>query len=164
MKKTLLILSIFFLIISCKKSKQENLKNEIEDKITTNLNDPSSYEFNYIHLDSLVYMTNKEEIKIILNDIQDLNKKTDSKSQKTLSFLESKMDFLKLSNKNKYSGFFSFRAKNKFGAKILAEYAFEADSTYKLIYLKDNMGDTIYKDIQVIIEENNKLLKEANSK
>lgn len=144
--KKILFLGVLFLITSCKKSKQENLQNEIESKIKTQLNAPNSYSFNYFYLDSLEYMTNKEEIKTILKDIQTLNSQKDSKSQKMVSLLKSKSKFLQSLNKNKYKGIFSFRANNKFGAKILAEYAFEADSTYKILYILDHNKDTIYKD------------------
>ncbi|CAD0008996.1 hypothetical protein FLAT13_04679 [Flavobacterium salmonis] len=144
--KKILFLGVLFLTISCKKSKQENLQNEIENKIKAQLNDPNSYNFNYFYLDSLEYMTNREETKTILKDIQTLNSQKDSKSQKMVSLLKSKSKFLQSLNKNKYNGIFSFRANNKFGAKILAEYSFEADSTYKILYILDNNKDTIYKD------------------
>lgn len=144
--KKILFLGVLFLITSCKKSKQEYLQNEIESKINIQLNDPNSYSFNYFYLDSLEYMTNKKEIKTISKDIQNLNNQKDSKSQKMVSILKSKSKFLQSLKINKYKGFFSFRANNKFGAKILTEYAFEADSTYKIVYILDNNKDTIYKD------------------
>ncbi|PWB27539.1 hypothetical protein [Flavobacterium sp. HTF] len=159
MKKILLFLGILLLTTSCKKSKQEKLQNEIESKIKIQLNDPNSYEFNYFYLDSLEYMTNKEEIKIILKDIQNLNKQKDVKSEKMVSLLKSKSEFLQSLNKNKYKGTFSFRANNKFGAKILAEYAFEADSTYTVLYLINNNKDTIYKDEVIINDEITKDIK-----
>jgi len=146
MKKILFFAGVLFLTISCKKSKQENLQNEIENKIKMQLNDPSSYEFNYFYIDSVEYMTNKDEIKTVLEDIQDFEKEDDSKSQRMISFLKSKNKFLESLNKNKYKGIFSFRANNKFGAKVLAEYIFEADSTYTISYLIDNNKDTVYKD------------------
>ncbi|SHG21892.1 hypothetical protein [Flavobacterium defluvii] len=161
MKKILLFLSIFFLIISCKKSKEENLKNEIENEITTNLNDPSSYEFNYFHLDSVEYIVHKEIVAENLKEIDNLQNQKNKRLEKRIEFLKSQNQFYNLLNKNKYKGIFSFRGNNKFGAKILAEYSFEADSTYKLIYLKDNTGDTIYKDPEILIQENDKFIKDA---
>lgn len=146
MKKTLLLLGILFLMISCKKNKIENLQNKIESIIKPNLNDPSSYEFNSIHLDSVEYITNKQEIQEILKDILILQKENDKISKEKLRFLKGKINFYSSLNKYKFKGNFTFRGNNAFGAKILAEYTFEADSTYKLIYLLNNTRDTIFKD------------------
>ncbi|MFD1605849.1 hypothetical protein ACFSJW_04535 [Flavobacterium artemisiae] len=106
MKTVLLFLGVLFLTVSCKKTKQENLQNEIESKIKVQLNDPESYEFNYFYLDSLEYIINKKEIKTVLKDIQDFEKDDDSKSQTMVSFLKSKNKFLESLNKNKYKGIF----------------------------------------------------------
>ena len=62
-------------------------------------------------------------------------------------------------NKYKFTGSFSFRGNNKFGAKILADYRFEADSTYTLMYLMDNTGDTIYTDTKILMKESEELTK-----
>ncbi|GAA3769602.1 hypothetical protein [Flavobacterium ginsengiterrae] len=161
MKRITFFFGIFFIIISCKKSKEENLKNEIENEIKTNLNDPSSYEFNYFHLDSVEHIVNKQMTAENLKEIENLQNQNNAKSKKRIEFLKSQNQFYNLLNKNKYKGIFSFRGNNKFGAKILAEYSFEADSTYKLIYLKDNIGDTIYKDVETLIKENDKFIKDA---
>jgi hypothetical protein len=161
MKKTLFFISILFVMLSCKKSKEENLKNEIENEITTNLNDPSSYEFNYFHLDSVEYIVNKQMIRENLKEIENLEKQNNKSSKRRIESLKGQNQYYNLLNKNKYKGVFSFRGNNKFGAKILADYSFEADSTYKLIYLKDNTGDTIYKDIEALIIENEKFIKET---
>lgn len=161
MKKHIIFFSIFLLIISCKKSKEENLKKEIENKITTNLNDPSSYEFNYFHLDSIEYIVHKEMLAESLEEIENLQKQNNKKLERRIQSLKAQNQFYKLLNKNKYKGIFSFRGNNKFGAKILAEYSFEADSTYKLVYLKDNTGDTIYKDPEILIQENDRFIEKA---
>jgi hypothetical protein len=161
MKKTFLFFSLFFLMISCKKSKEENLKNEIENEITTNLNDPNSYEFNYFHLDSVEYIVHKKMIAENLKEIESLQNQNNKRSERSIDFLKAQNKFYNLLTKNKYKGIFSFRGNNKFGAKILAEYSFEADSTYKLIYLKDNTGDTIYKDPEILIQENDRFIEET---
>ncbi|KIA98375.1 hypothetical protein OA93_09660 [Flavobacterium sp. KMS] len=149
MNKIILLLLILIVSISCQKSKIENLQNEIESIIKPNLNDPSSYEFNSMHLDSVEYLTSKLEIQTILKDIRNLQKENNKISQEQISFLKRKIHFYSSLDKYKFKGNFSFRGNNKFGAKILAEYIFEADSTYKLIYIRDNNGDTIYKNIRM---------------
>ncbi|OUL59840.1 hypothetical protein [Flavobacterium sp. AJR] len=149
MNKIILLLLILIISISCQKSKIENLQNEIESIIKPNLNDPSSYEFNSMHLDSVEYLTSKLEIQTILKDIRNLQKEKNKISQEQISFLKRKIHFYSSLDKYKFKGNFSFRGNNKFGAKILAEYIFEADSTYKLIYIRDNNGDTIYKNIRM---------------
>lgn len=64
----------------------------------------------------------------------------------------------RIRNKYKYNGNFNFRCNNKFGAKILTQYDFQADSTCTLVYLIDNIGDTIYTNYQIIMKEE-KLIK-----
>ena len=84
----------------------------------------------------------------------------DKNSEEKIKNLESQNLILGRMNKYKFTGNFSFRGNNKFGAKILADYRFEADSTYTLMYLMDNTGDTIYKDTEIVLKETDKLIKE----
>lgn len=160
--KIILCLIISILTISCKKSKIENLQTEIENEIKSGLNDPSSYEFNYFYIDSVAYMVKKQSIAENLKKIEKLKKQANTKSsEEEIKSLKFQNQLSNLMNKYKYTGSFEFRGNNKFGAKILADYKFEADSTFTLMYLMDNTGDTIYKDAGIIIAETDKLLKET---
>ena len=161
MKKIIVCFIILILTISCKENKIKNLQNDIEDKIKTGLNDPSSYEFNHFYIDSIGYTSKKELIAENLKKIKSLQKQTNDKTadDKIIDLEVQNLMFEKM-NKYKFTGSFSFRGNNKFGAKILADYRFQADSTYTLMYLMNNTGDTIYKDIEIVMKETDKLIKE----
>jgi hypothetical protein len=157
-----LFLLITTLLISCKENKEKNLQNEIEEKIKTGLNDPSSYEFNHFYIDSIGYTSKKELIAENLEKINKLQKQTeDKKAEDKIIDLEVENQRFEMMNKYKFTGTFSFRGNNKFGAKILAEYRFEANSSYTLMYLMDNTGDTIYKDAEILMKETDKLINES---
>jgi len=158
----LLALLITTLLISCKENKVKSLQNEIEDKIKTGLNDPSSYEFDHFYIDSVGYTSKKQLIGENLEKIKKLQKLTnDKKAEDKIIDLEVQNHMYEILNKYKFTGSFSFRGNNKFGAKILADYRFEADSTYTLMYLMDNSGDTIYTDTEIVMKETDKLIKES---
>ena len=166
MRKLFIIIILSTLTISCKKNADEKLKAEIEEKILKGMNDPDSYEFVNFYLDSLEYNTKKEVAKEAKSKIDSLMKLKQTENVKRGLFLQRMI--LKINEpylQTKYQGDFEFRANNKFGAKILATYKFKADSTYKLIYLIDNLNDTIYKDLyqetQDLIKDTDKLLKET---
>ena len=153
-------LLITALLISCKENKVKNLQNEIEDKIKAGLNDPSSYEFDYFYIDSIGYTSKKQLIEENLEEIKKLQKQTnDKRAEDKIIDLEIQNNMFEIMNKYKFTGSFSFRGNNKFGAKILADYRFEADSTYTLMYLMDNTGDTIYTDTKILMKESEELTK-----
>ena len=151
------------LLISCKENKVKNLQDEIEEKKKTGLNDPNSYEFDHFYIDSIGYTSKKQLIGENQEKIKELQKLTnDIKAKEKIKKLISQNNMFEILNKYKFTGRFSFRGTNKFGAKILADYNFEADSTYTLMYLMDNTGDTIYKDIEIVIKETDTLIKETD--
>lgn len=137
MKKVLWLL-VFICFFSCSKTKQEILKNEIETKIKSGLNDPSSYEFERFRVDSSMIEIQRELEKMRL-------KKNDTTYCKKSII--------------KYDGSFSFRSKNSYGALILANYYYQADKNYKLLYLMDNLNDTIYTDVDIMTSEVNEMMK-----
>ena len=156
------VVLITALLISCTENKVKNLQNEIEDKIKAGLNDPSSYEFDNFYIDSIGYTSKKQLIGENLEKIRNLQKQTnDKKAEGKIKALKTENQMFEIMNKYKFTGRFSFRGNNKFGAKILADYRFEADSTYTLMYLMDNTGDTIYTDTEIIMKETDKLIKES---
>lgn len=134
------------------KTPKEKLQDIIEDKIKFRMNDPKSYEFDYFSIDSTEYHVGK---KILNDDLKNLenfkisNNVEKIKETETSILIQEKIN--KISSPFMYKGYFKFRGKNKFGATILAEYKVHADSTYKLMYLIDNIGDTIYKDIDLYL-------------
>ena len=157
----LFVLLTTTILLSCKENKVKKLQNEIEEKIKTGLNDPDSYEFNHFYIDSIEHTSTKELITENLEKIKELQKLNDDKnSEEKIKNLESQNLILGRMNKYKFTGNFSFRGNNKFGAKILADYRFEADSTYTLMYLMDNTGDTIYTDTEIVLRKTDKLIKE----
>ena len=163
MKKLVLIIAIATITISCKEDKIKNLQTDIEERIKAGLNDPSSYEFNHFYIDSTGYSSTNQLIAENQKKIKELQKKTDDETaQDKIIDLEVQNNLYKRMQNYKYNGNFEFRGNNKFGAKILADYKFEADSTFTLMYLMDNSGDTIYKDVEIVLKETDKLLKESD--
>ncbi|BCY29138.1 hypothetical protein [Flavobacterium okayamense] len=145
--KKMLFISLMFLFNSCKKENPQDILQEIvEDKILYILNDPESYEFQSFTLDSTEYLINKKYIQDRKNKLDSLRKNGNDFEVKMLNRIiniEEKVN--KKMFPGKFNGIFNFRANNKFGAKILTSYQIYADSTYDLIYIIDNLNDTIYK-------------------
>jgi len=137
MKKLLLFL-VLFCGISCSEKKEDILKKEIEKNIITGMNDPDSYEFISFSIDSSMVKIYDDLYKLHL------------KKKKTTPF--PKLSY-------KYNGTFTFRGKNEFGALILADYTFKADSTYKLLYLFGNVNDTVYRDVDIMTHEVEEMMK-----
>lgn len=160
LKNILSIILLLGVLVSCKENKLEILQDNIEDKIKAGLNDPDSYEFNHFYIDSIEFDSRNQIILENIREIENLQKLSNDKtSSNKILDLQNLNSFLKNNNKYKFTGGFSFRGNNKFGAKILAEYNFVADSSYTLIYLIDNVNDTIYKDVDVLMRETDELLK-----
>ena len=154
MKKIYLVFTVLIFTISCsKKSKTEILKTEIESQIKTKMNDPSSYEFDYFFIDSTSYVVRKQLISENLKKIDSLKKIKTEKAEDKIIDLEAQIYMYKKIDPYKFKGSIKFRGNNGFGAKVLEEYNFQADSLYKLIYLFDNVNDTVYKDIEVMNKE-----------
>lgn len=139
--KKLLLIFVFIFITSCKENKEAVLKSEIEEKIKLALNDPDSYEFDYFQIDSSYFLASQNLLKEYKND---LNKSKSSSKKKLIQKEIIRQQIL--APKYKFNGVFRFRGTNNFGAKILTEFKFEANDKYKLIYLIDNLNDTIYED------------------
>lgn len=158
MNKITLLLTILILTASCKKDKINTLQTDIEKRIKTGLNDPESYEFTSFDIDSMGYISGKKQIEENLKELKNLKEKVnDIDSNQQIIKLEDRIQNLELvnrvRNKYKYNGNFNFRCNNKFGANILAQYNFLADSTCTLVYLVDNIGDTIYTNYQITMKE-----------
>lgn len=113
------------LIFGCKeqpKSTQEILREEVEKSIMPNLNDPKSYEFVSLEVDTLnrEMINNRiKDVKTLLNDY----KKDESKNKLMIEKLE---DELQSSLAIQYPAdemeyLFKYRAKNALNATILKE-------------------------------------------
>jgi len=136
------------IIISCTpQDPKTQLQNEIEKRIKNEMNDPESYEFKSFYIDSLEWFSSKEMLKSAQKKYERLIAMNQKDSvQIALKNLIFQQIYFRRITPYKYSGTFSFRGNNKFGAKILAEYRIHADSLYNLIYIIDNEGDTVYRN------------------
>lgn len=152
------------LVFFCfQKSKSDILQHQIEDQVKSGMHDPDSYEFNHYYIDSLLSDITKSMIARTQKEIDSLSKQNTESNIIRIKKLDEEIVRYKLKFPHKFNGEFSFRGNNKFGAKILVEYTFIADSAYKLLYLMDNSGDTIYRDADIFMEEINNLIENNES-
>lgn len=149
----LFLSNVIYIWYQNNKEPKEKLQDIIEEKIKFGMNDPKSYEFDYFSIDSTEYRVGKE---ILNEDIKKLKEYKNSNDIEKIKEIERSILIRKrlneVSSPFMFKGHFKFRGKNKFGATILAEYEIHADSTYKLMYIIDNVGDTIYKDIDILLK------------
>ena len=138
MKKSSLLILTLLSIISCDlkpKNPTEKLKEEAENMLKHNLNDPSSYEFVSFEIDTFEIQVARQR----LNDLKTILPKSKSEIQteminEQMEVLKSKYDF-KSTNVN-YS--LKYRAKNKFGALVLGSSKVTSDKDFNLINLEEN--------------------------
>lgn len=166
MKKHLLFpLSIVFILaVSCKNepTRDEVVKQNIEDYIINKMDDPESYEFVSLDvIDSVLYIDNitveknllknsinrsKESINRIegykntepnLYDEKEILREKTSilKEEKTLASIDSIETVLGDSKNNvaSYTYLYKIRGKNKMGAKVLSEYLVQTGDSLKVI-------------------------------
>lgn len=137
MKKILLLSLISTLMLSCnlKSDPKENLKEEAEKMLKTNLNDPSSYEFVSFEIDTAEIQVARQR----LTDLKTILPKSTSEIQTEIindqiETLKSKYDF---ESKNiTYS--LKYRAKNKFGALVLSNSKVTSDKDFNMLNLEKN--------------------------
>lgn len=145
MKKALLL--ILFLFFYCKKESSNLIKENVEDYLKSNMNDPKSYEFISIDIDTILYsdfdLDNREDIDMNIASFL-LDKAREEKNPLTKKSFEieanylSKFDSLyKIHKPNdvyRYKVKIDFRGNNAFGAKVKNSKSFIVDTLYNVAY------------------------------
>lgn len=123
--RNIIYVFFFILVFGCKentKSTQEKLREDVEESIKPNLNDPKSYEFVSLEIDTTnraVINTRIDDIKSLLNNY----KKDEIKNKLMIEQLEdqlhSTLEIQYPADEMEY--LFKYRGKNAFNATILKE-------------------------------------------
>ncbi len=126
MKKVILLISVFGLLLSCNKSNEEKAKALVKEYIVKNANDPDSYEsVEWGTLDSTYIVKYTEEFK------KNSELMSKARDEYEIARLEN-LNYTMLLNKEKYGKgwviYHKFRGKNGYGAKMLADSKFYLDS------------------------------------
>ena len=117
----------------------EKLKEEAEQFLKRNLNDPSSYEFVDFRIDTLLRSVKNIQMLEIKKDIE-IAEKDSLKNKKRIKMLRGLMKLTEsqIPPKNRLEFIFEYRAKNKFGALILGRSKVIGNQNFNFIELKES--------------------------
>ena len=143
--KYILILFLVTFILSCTSEEKPSIRNSIESYVLKNINDPESYEFVEMQVDTIFmidYYTEKrnsfisEEMNLSAYSNEEAYKEYQKEEKRKTDSVNKYNELIKKINPKSIKGFkvnFKHRSNNSLGNKSIDVNKFNLDKDYKLI-------------------------------
>lgn len=128
MKRVVFVFITILVFISCQKSTEEKMKENITVELKKIMNDPSTFEFVSMNIKKTIKAGERKEVmnEKRLSELIDLQKRGSEKAKNMIEQTETEMAFLKYLDDNYDAVFyvdFVARGSNKFGAIVKNKYS-----------------------------------------